>query len=59
MKKIVTVSFDVEIPDVDVTDRQVEDWLRFELNDNGSLMRSPISNNELEPIFGTFTWRWK
>jgi hypothetical protein len=58
MRKIVHVSFDVEVPDVEVADEQIDEWLRFELNDNGTMWYSPLTDKEVRPIFGTFHWRW-
>lgn len=51
------VEFEVEIEDDIATDEQIEEWLRFELNDNGKMASSnPLSNQIVEPLIGTFYW---
>lgn len=59
----VRIEFEVEIPTIAgvlMNDEQVEEWLRYELNDNGQMMRSnPLDGSEVEPVFGTFQWEWK
>ena len=53
----VKVEFQVEIPLEDVSDEQIEEWLRYRLNDNGSMTtKNPLGDHEVEPIFGTFYW---
>ena len=53
----VKVEFHVEVPLEDVSDEQIEEWLRFQLHDNGQMsMKNPLVNHEVEPIFGTFYW---
>jgi len=54
----VTVEFDVELPVTKVSGQQIDEWLRFELHDNGSISAdNPLSDYEVEPIEGTFQWR--
>ncbi len=53
----VRIEFEVEIPDVKHTEKELEDFLRFEYGDNGVLEgENPfnIANTSVEPIFGTF-----
>lgn len=56
----VEVRFEVEIPEINgVTpnDDQIEEWLRYELGDNGCMeLKNPLSQMEVEPVFGTFVW---
>lgn len=57
MGKIVHVEYDVNIPLDNVTDDEIEEWLRFELRDNGIMNgNNPLSSYEPQPIFGTFYW---
>jgi hypothetical protein len=52
----VRVTFEVEVPLL-ATDEEVHEWLRFMLNDNGQMKNSnPLSNEDVEPVFGTFEW---
>jgi hypothetical protein len=41
------------------TEAEVEEWLRFELNDNGHMqMANPLSEQMVEPIFPNgFGWQ--
>lgn len=48
----VRVNFEVDIPIDDVTDEQIEEWLRFEYHDNGSISgKNPLVDYEPEAIF--------
>lgn len=62
MPKHVEVQFRIEIPDDPrITEGNLEEWLRFRLNDNGDMAAdNPLDDilGEPEPIFGTFNWRW-
>ncbi len=50
-----TVSFDVHIPNVEHTEEELEDWLRYKFGDNGCLsLSNPFSDYHPAPIFGTF-----
>ncbi len=57
------VKFEVEIPhDARINDDNLEEWLRFRLNDNGDMsMANPLDEivGEVEPISGTFDWEWR
>jgi len=59
----IKVEFEVEIPsDVRINDDNLEEWLRFWLNDNGDMsMENPLDDlvGEVEPVFGTFEWEWR
>lgn len=56
--KIAHVEFDVEIP-VDATDDEIEEWLRYEFRDNGTMRACELSQYHAKPISRTFTWeRW-
>lgn len=51
------VEFEFEVEDDKATDEQIEEWLRYRLNDNGSMTtKNPLGDLEVEPIFGTFYW---
>ena len=55
----VKIEFEVELPDdIKHTEQELEDFLRFEFNDNGSLsLKNPFAGRVyLEPVFGTFEW---
>ena len=55
----VRVTFEVEVPVVgrEVTEDEVNEWLRFMLHDNGQMKNSnPLSSEDVEPVFGTFEW---
>lgn len=57
----VKIEFEIEIPEIDATDEELEDFLRFEFNDNGHLSgENPYNKKEVrfstDPIFGTFDW---
>lgn len=56
----VKVEFEVEIPEIGgviPNDDQIEEWLRYELGDNGCMeLKNPLAQTEVEPVFGTFTW---
>jgi hypothetical protein len=45
------VRCEVEVPDeLGATEKQVEDWVRFNLHENGSLGPSPIQNRDFEAV---------
>ncbi len=54
----VRVTFDVDVPDeVQATDEEIEEWLRFNLNDNGSMSnKNPLATREVTPVFPSFEW---
>ena len=55
----VRVTFDVELPNIEATDEEVEEWLRFNLHDNGSMsMKNPLADEEVEPVFPSFYIEW-
>lgn len=57
MSNIVHVEYDILVPLDNVTDAEIEEWLRFELRDNGMMSgNNPLSDYEPMPIFGTFYW---
>ena len=60
MPRKVYVTFVTEVPDREHTDEQLEEWLRFELNDNGEMDGdNPFAGVEVVPDFGTFGWEDK
>ena len=60
MARRIYIVFDVEVPDVEHTDEQLEEWIRFELGDNGHMKaNNPFEGHEPEPVFGTFGWEDK
>lgn len=52
----VRIEFDAIIPDIEHTDEELEEWLRYEFGDNGSMsLKNPFAGKRRpEPIFGTF-----
>jgi len=56
MSKRIKIEFDVIVPDVEHTESQLMDWLRFELGDNGADCKSnnPFLGYDVEPSIGTF-----
>jgi hypothetical protein len=60
MIRRINIGFDIEVSDREHTDEQLEEWLRFELNDNGEMDGdNPFAGVEVVPIFGTFGWEDK
>lgn len=56
--KLVSVSFDVNIPD-DISDDEIEEWLRFNLHDNGEMSAdNPLVDTEIEPYGGITIQVW-
>ncbi len=52
----VHVEFDVDIQG-NATESEVEEWLRYELHDNGSMRSSnPLIETEVEPVLWSFKW---
>ena len=57
----VEIKFEVELPSIEHTKEQLEEFIRFEFMDHGVLSgNNPFNNNgsSLEPIFGTFEWEY-
>lgn len=53
----IKVEFEIELPDVPLTDDQIEEWVRFELGDNGGRSTdTPLDHVSADPVFGTFEW---
>ncbi len=54
----VRVTFDVEVPaEANATDEQIEEWLRFNLNDNGCMSNdNPLATKGVAPVFPSFEW---
>lgn len=55
----VEITFEVELTDLEHTKDQLEEFIRFEFRDNGSLSGDNPFNKRgqrCEPIFGTFEW---
>jgi hypothetical protein len=57
---IIRIEFEVEVPDIEHTEKELEDFLRFSFRDNGYLEGSNpfIKQGQPEPIFGTFDWNY-
>ena len=52
----VKLEFEVEVPG-DHSDKDIEEWLRFELLDNGSCSgTNPLVSTPVEPVWGSFEW---
>jgi hypothetical protein len=55
----VKIEFEVDVPPVVGTEQELEDWLRFVYNDNGSINSDNpyfVACGEPDPVFGTFDW---
>jgi hypothetical protein len=54
----VKIEFEVELPNIPHTEDELEDFLRYEFRDNGSLEgNNPFNKAQIggvDPIFGTF-----
>lgn len=51
------IEYDAIIPDGIATEDEIEEWLRFETGENGSMStKNPLHNTPLEPI--PFSVRW-
>ncbi|ADX66988.1 Uncharacterised protein [Weeksella virosa] len=59
----IKIEFEVELPNVRHSQKQLEEYIRFHFRDNGSLSGSnPFekeNKREPEPIFGTFEWEYE
>lgn len=56
----IRIEFEVELPDVSHSQEELEAFIRFELRDNGRLNGcNPFYGNSVDPIFGTFEWRYE
>jgi hypothetical protein len=56
----IQVTFKVELPDEaqQCTTEEITDWLRFNVNENGILGHSPISDCELNPMPFSVEWEY-
>jgi hypothetical protein len=57
----VQVTFEVELPKVEHTEDQLEEFIRFEYGDNGVLSGDNPFNKRgirVKPTFGTFDWEY-
>ena len=53
----IKIEFQMRLP-VPATDEEVEEWLKYQLHDNGSMqLDNALSEYEIEPIRGSLTWR--
>lgn len=54
----VKIEFEVELPDVEHTDKELGEYLRYHFRANGEMsLENPFyEHGEPEPIFGTFDW---
>jgi len=56
----IKIEFEIEIPDeIESTDDELEDFLRFRFGDNGVLSGNNPYNKvriNTDPVFGTFDW---
>ena len=56
----VKIEFEIDIKDIDHTEEELEDFLRFEFRDNGVLSgKNPFKGESVDPIFGTFYWSYE
>ena len=56
----VKVEFEIDLPEIEHTKEQLEEFLRFNLNDNGRMEAgNPFDRKaDCDPIFGTFVWEY-
>lgn len=55
----VKIEFEIELPDIEYTEDELEEFLRFSYNDNGSMKTDNpfnVARSDTDPIFGTFEW---
>ena len=53
----IKIEYEAEIPDIECTDKEIEEFIRYECGDTGSMSRNnPFIEEIIEPIFGTFGW---
>jgi len=53
----IKIEYEAEIPDIESTDEEIEEFVRFECGDTGGMsMKNPFNGEIIEPIFGTFEW---
>jgi len=58
----IKIKFEVELEDVENhTEEQLEEFLRYNFRDNGSMStKNPFyEQGEPEPVFGTFEWSYE
>jgi predicted Co/Zn/Cd cation transporter (cation efflux family) len=54
--RTIRVEFEMKVPRF-ATASEIEEWLRFELHDNGSMDGdNRLADLSIEPIFGTLEW---
>ena len=56
----VKIEFEVELNEVEHTEEELEEYLRYTFRDNGCMSgKNPFyGQQEPEPIFGTFEWEY-
>jgi Tfp pilus assembly protein PilP len=57
----VKIKFEVELPEVEHTKEQLEEFIRFQFRDNGVMKRNNPFDSRVkscDPIFGTFEWEY-
>jgi hypothetical protein len=54
--QVITVEFKLKVP-AECNEDQLQEWLEFELNANGSMKHSPLSESGLEAE--SFSVRWR
>ena len=56
----IKIEFEIEIEDVEHTESELEEYLRYTYRDNGRMFsKNPFyGQEEPEPIFGTFKWKY-
>jgi len=53
----VKVTIELEVPDVEATDKEIEEWLMFELHYNGDMNgNNPLCNEGVDP--DDFEWEF-
>ena len=56
----VKIEFEVELDEVEHTEEELEEYLRYTFRDNGSMsgINPFYGQQEPEPIFGTIEWEY-
>ena len=56
----IRIEFTAELPDINHSQEELENFLRFQLRDNGKLSGgNPFRGQSVEPIFGTLEWEYQ
>lgn len=58
--KTVDIKFTVRIPDIEHTEKELVEWLRYQMGDDGQIsLKNPLEKYDITPIFGTFKYTFR